>query len=711
MARSVRIFLRLAGILIALILLLAGALIFLATTATGLSLTTKALDRWVPGLSIEKSDGDWRHLTLTGIGWTSPGVDVKAEKRVIELDWYRLFDKKLKLGRLEIDRPEALVETAKLPQQEAVPEESAPFELPDLKLPIGITLEGIAARDAKAVINGETIELKSLDAELDLHDGILKLSKFSLAGISSGLGRIPAGAAQFDAAARMSREGVVIEEAALSEGHADLSNLSSPALASEEAQPAGEASTSASVLVPAPASLPLAPSHQTYLERVKGIFAEPFIKTLPVVKLPFDAQLRSLKASGIRLEGIPGTEGLPGLSPLEIRTIDAKASMKASHVEIERFQLESSAADLALSGSADLDGAWPVNLSLEVRADAAPWGTLVGLRFDSPEAEFKTTLSGEIAGALHLEAMTKGPVAMTLKAAANPGEADLPFSLSLASDEIKSPEILAASSEKAETAGSDAAPQVSGTPPAASEKTPLNEEASSRPGIAGTFAKSRYIVRNLALEAAGRPSAWELALKGNPVIEAPDALLGRETRFEGTLERVTRHGVLVEISGEGILINGDSGIGKSETAIELVKRGHRLIADDAVEIRKVSSRQLVGNAPEGLRHYIELRGIGVINVAKLFGMGAVKDSCNIDLIINMVPWRDGEAYDRLGIETQYTEILDVKVPSITIPITPGRNLAVIFEVAAINNRQKRMGYNAAMEFTEQMSKFFANKDD
>ncbi len=175
--------------------------------------------------------------------------------------------------------------------------------------------------------------------------------------------------------------------------------------------------------------------------------------------------------------------------------------------------------------------------------------------------------------------------------------------------------------------------------------------------------------------------------------------------------RVTRHGVLVEIYGEGILINGDSGIGKSETAIELVKRGHRLIADDAVEIRKVSSRQLVGNAPEVLRHYIELRGIGVINVAKLFGMGAVKESSNIDLIINMVPWRDGEAYDRLGMETQYTEILDVKVPSITVPITPGRNLAVIFEVAAMNNRQKRMGYNAAVEFTEQMSKYFTSRND
>ena len=175
--------------------------------------------------------------------------------------------------------------------------------------------------------------------------------------------------------------------------------------------------------------------------------------------------------------------------------------------------------------------------------------------------------------------------------------------------------------------------------------------------------------------------------------------------------RVTRHGVLVEIYGEGILIVGDSGIGKSETAIELVKRGHRLISDDAVEIKMVSSHELVGSPPEVLRHYMELRGIGIINVAKLFGMGAVKDSCGIDLIINMVPWRDGEAYDRLGMETQYTEILDVKVPSITIPITPGRNLAVIFEVAAMNNRQKRMGYNAALEFTEQMNQFFAAKEE
>ena len=175
--------------------------------------------------------------------------------------------------------------------------------------------------------------------------------------------------------------------------------------------------------------------------------------------------------------------------------------------------------------------------------------------------------------------------------------------------------------------------------------------------------------------------------------------------------RITRHGVLVEIYGEGILITGDSGIGKSETAIELVKRGHRLVADDAVEIKKISSSELTGEAPDVLRHYIELRGIGVINVAKLFGMGAVKDSVNIDMIINIVPWHDGEVYDRLGLEQQYTDILGVKVPSITVPVTPGRNLAVIFEVAAMNNRQKRMGYNAAEEFTEQLNKFFLQSSE
>ena len=170
--------------------------------------------------------------------------------------------------------------------------------------------------------------------------------------------------------------------------------------------------------------------------------------------------------------------------------------------------------------------------------------------------------------------------------------------------------------------------------------------------------------------------------------------------------RVTRHGVLMEVYGEGVLLTGESGIGKSEAAVELLKRGHRLISDDAVEIKKISGNSLIGSAPELIRDYVELRGIGIINVAKLFGMGAVKIENTIDLVVNIVPWNTHEVYDRLGLEDQYTEILGVKIPMNTIPITPGRNLAVILEVAAMNNRQRKFGYNPAQEFTEQINRHF-----
>ena len=166
--------------------------------------------------------------------------------------------------------------------------------------------------------------------------------------------------------------------------------------------------------------------------------------------------------------------------------------------------------------------------------------------------------------------------------------------------------------------------------------------------------------------------------------------------------RITRHGVLVEVYGEGILLLGDSGIGKSETAIELIKRGHRLIADDAVEIKRVSATTLVGKAPEIIRHYVELRGIGIVDVRRLFGMGSVKDTEKIDMVINLEPWQDGKMYDRLGLDEESTDILGIKVPSITLPVCPGRNLSVVIEVAAMNNRQKRMGYNTAAEFNKRL---------
>lgn len=173
--------------------------------------------------------------------------------------------------------------------------------------------------------------------------------------------------------------------------------------------------------------------------------------------------------------------------------------------------------------------------------------------------------------------------------------------------------------------------------------------------------------------------------------------------------RRTRHGVLVEVYGEGILILGESGVGKSETAIELVKRGHRLVADDAVEIKRVSDKTLVGSSPEIIRHFVELRGIGIIDVKEIFGIGAVKDTENINMIIHLEPWEEGKMYDRLGMVDEYTNIMGINVPSLTIPVKLGRNLAVIVEVAAMNNRQKRMGYNAAVELNNRLMNQMENQ--
>ena len=174
--------------------------------------------------------------------------------------------------------------------------------------------------------------------------------------------------------------------------------------------------------------------------------------------------------------------------------------------------------------------------------------------------------------------------------------------------------------------------------------------------------------------------------------------------------RTTRHGVFVEVYGEGILLLGDSGIGKSETAIELVKRGHRLIADDAVEIKRVSDKKLIGSAPDLIKHYVELRGIGIVDVRRIFGMGAVKEVEQIDLVINLEKWIDGKMYDRFGLQSETTDILGVNVTSATIPVTPGRNMAIIIEIAAMNNKQKKMGYNTAEEFNKRLMAQLENKD-
>ena len=212
------------------------------------------------------------------------------------------------------------------------------------------------------------------------------------------------------------------------------------------------------------------------------------------------------------------------------------------------------------------------------------------------------------------------------------------------------------------------------------------------------------VTRNLPLQEIYKASAEKY---GVPLLRTKDSTSEFTSALIAFLNvqlapRVTRHGVLVEVYGEGILLLGESGVGKSETAIELVKRGHRLIADDAVEIRRVSSKSLVGTAPDNIRHFIELRGIGIINASRIFGVGAVKLTEKIDMIVQMELWDPDKQYDRMGMENEYTEILGNKVPSLTIPVKPGRNLAIILEVAAMNNRQKKMGYNAAQELMQNL---------
>ena len=167
--------------------------------------------------------------------------------------------------------------------------------------------------------------------------------------------------------------------------------------------------------------------------------------------------------------------------------------------------------------------------------------------------------------------------------------------------------------------------------------------------------------------------------------------------------RIYIHGVLVDVYGEGILIMGESGIGKSEAALELIKRGHRLVSDDVVEIKKVSDETLIGSAPDITRHFIELRGIGIINVKSLFGVESVKDTQAIDLVIKLEEWDRNKEYDRFGLDEQYIEFLGNKVQCHNIPIRPGRNLAIICESAAVNCRQKKMGYNAAQEFCNRVT--------
>jgi HPr kinase/phosphorylase len=203
---------------------------------------------------------------------------------------------------------------------------------------------------------------------------------------------------------------------------------------------------------------------------------------------------------------------------------------------------------------------------------------------------------------------------------------------------------------------------------------------------------------------------------GTPVLRSNNTTTMLASRITGFLENrlaptTTIHGVLVDVYGVGMLITGSSGIGKSETALELVKRGHRLVADDAVEIIQTADYVLFGTAPELIRHLLEIRGVGIINVMTLFGAGAIRTEKKITVVCRLETWQEDKQYDRLGLDEELTKIIDTDLPLVTIPVRPGRNLAVIIEVAAMNYRLKRMGYNAALQFTNKLTETIADEHD
>lgn len=212
-------------------------------------------------------------------------------------------------------------------------------------------------------------------------------------------------------------------------------------------------------------------------------------------------------------------------------------------------------------------------------------------------------------------------------------------------------------------------------------------------------------IRQELIDAAQKYDRYLLRTK-----EASTKFINRLINYldEKLAPQITIHGDLVDVYGIGVLLLGESGIGKSETALELIKRGHRLVADDAVEISKISEDKLQGSSPEIIRHFIEIRGIGILDIKTLYGVGSVRNTMNIDLVIQLEEWDEDKYYDRLGLEDEYIKFLDVKVPKLTIPVRPGRNLAIIVEVAAMNHRQKQMGYNAAHELNKKLLKQIGN---
>lgn len=582
MTRAARILGRALGAALALAALVLAFSAFVVATPSGRSLAAWAADRWVEGLSIGSIEGGWRDLRVRDVAWRSPGVAVRADALELSFDWRRLADREVSADRLGLDGVEVTLEPDEMPASESAPADPDAPLIPDLTLPDAVRRVRLGVLELKRVrfrMPGLDAGLGALEAGVSLEGGRLALSALRTKSLSVVTPQVSVRSDAIDAAASLSggeSAGAVIERLALAGGEVTLreagesktdeanevveasqpSERSEPDLPGQPGQPApsGKLSESpddaaepsaADAAGDAPgdavAAESRAPRADAFVKRIEALFAEPFIKSLPEVRVPVAVRIGGLDVSDWRVAGIPGAGSLPGLAPLSIESLHAEASLRDDAADLTEFSFRSSAANLEARASARMSGSWPLDASLRLEADALPWLGVAGLAVETglSQAARETSLSlmlrGSVVGRLDASASLTGAAPLELVAHADPSKAELPFGLTLSSPELVAPSAIPADSFSASFSSAaektDQAAQAS--------ESQKSEKTAARAASAGDAAASlpeRYVLRDLLLEVSGRPSEWSLTLSGKPEMTAPEALASVRKTLEGVFE-------------------------------------------------------------------------------------------------------------------------------------------------------------------------------
>lgn len=527
MTRPARIFCGVFAAFVLLLISLAGLALWLVATPSGLAALGRAADRWVPGLTVAAVEGNLENLRISGLAWESPGVKAEAEALELSLDWRRLFEKHLHLQRVALIGAELQVNTAELPP--AGPQETAAPGPLDLHLPWKASVDALEVVRTGLEVDDFSGYIRGLEAAASLEDGVLELGRLTLGdgwvgapGLRATLGEVTlggrfdgarltltksaflGGSAEFFAADAPLPGTDVAREAARAQKPAEaLPEAPSGEAPEQSAQKPGESSESGTA-EEAPAAAPRA---DAFARRLEAFFSKPLSPALPEVRLPFAVDAPAVDFRHWAFWRIPGTQDLPGLSPLGVESLDLSLLGEGSRVDLRTLALKSTAGDVKLTAVVDMKEKWPFTLDLHAALDAAPWGALAGVTFDAPETTLDLTASGEICGRMSASAKFAGAADLTVSLSADPSSAALPFEAAIESALLKFPALPAAAAES----GASGAAQGAAAGP------------------------TRVRVRGLALHFSGSPADWRFTLAGRPEIEPSAPVLGRKV-LEGVLD-------------------------------------------------------------------------------------------------------------------------------------------------------------------------------